>query len=340
MWMWIVGVGAVLAALVAAVTMAVRWYQTPDDNQDNLAVLVPGGLLIQTALVEGDLGPMIEKLNRHPSDSNARYEALHLTASEDAYPRSKRLLAAHPGESNVALIHGANAIKAGWALRGNGRAEDVDPSVWPHFFERLNEALEALELAARLDERDPTPIAFMMIAAKGLDLPIAELDALVSMVHSREASHYATYRNAMEARSKKWGGSHEDMFEMITEAAQAAPFGHPARALSLFGHLMVWQWHSVFDDNDDSATEYLSRTAVRSDIERAVVESALHPDALASAAMNQVCNDAAYLYATIGDKKAAKRMFERIGPRWTATPWSYMSVRPGTTFRLSRWFDT
>jgi hypothetical protein len=121
----------------------------------------------------------------------------------------------HAAESSRAepwLIRGAARIGSAWAARGSGRASEVAEDAWPVFEERLAQAEADLAEAARRDEQDATPWAYLLITGRGLGAEVDELAKRFEEARTRDPRGWLAPTQAVESLAEKWCGSHDVMF--------------------------------------------------------------------------------------------------------------------------------
>jgi hypothetical protein len=149
-------------------------------------------------------------------------------------------VAARPRSSLPMLFRGAHGINWAWEARGSARAKYVKEDAWPLFHGRLVEADRDLAKAAALDDRDPAPYAMSTITARGLSLGQEEVKRRFEQAHIRNPLHQPACSSALQGFARKWGGSHEAMFQFARWAAGQAPDGHRAHRLIALAHIEMW----------------------------------------------------------------------------------------------------
>lgn len=224
-------------------------------------------------------------------------------------------------ESSAAahLIAGRHAIYWAWQARGSGAASAVEDESWRLFFGRLNMAEMLLKRAAELDPGDPTPWAFMVISARGLQTEKTEKRVRFEEAIKRAPHHRVAHSQMLQNLCKKWGGSHEAMFDFARAAAAKAPPDCALHTLIAEAHIERWL-------ADDEATtrpgaNYFTTPAVRNEIARAA-NAYFHGPAF-TATIDSVRNRNYFAFCLwlAGEREAAAEQFRAIGGWVSEYPW-------------------
>lgn len=186
---------------------------------------------------------------------------------------------------------------------------------------------ESLKLAERLLYdviRDrpslSDPWVFLLISGRGLGVRLEELRQRFDNAHSRNPFRPDACREYVEGLTEKWGGSQEATFDFARWVEQEAPPDSPARVSLPVAHLE----QGLLGGNGSNLATYLNEESVVGELAGAL-ESFLW--ATASPAPTEalpVLN--AYALAVSADSPGTAHLmfevFERIGDRPTAYPWS------------------
>ncbi|MBI3723213.1 hypothetical protein HY251_04555 [bacterium] len=224
-------------------------------------------------------------------------------------------------DSSLALLlRGRNSIAWAWEARGSGQAKTVTDPGWKLFYERLKGADEDLVRAAELDPQDPTPLAYRLITARGLDEDREEVEARFGAAKERDPENRIAHEHMHVALCEKWGGSHDDMFEFARSMSKAAREGSPVHVLLAKAHIERWFYRWAFDEDKTHMNYWQDRT-VQTEIRAAFdhsVGSARYRTAKTSLFD---WNYFAFCFSLMNDHERARRMFDLIGERATDWPW-------------------
>ena len=230
------------------------------------------------------------------------------------------------------LIRGALRIGAAWAVRGSGAAEEVAEEAWPIFHEKLREAEADLNEAARRDEQDATPCAYLLITGSALGLEPPDLRTRLDEARKRDPQGWLAPWQALNALSEKWCGSHDIMFSLAREISKTEPVGSQLHSLVAAAHFHRWQYFSMEDPPDPKGqSRYYDQDDVQKELSRAWERgpgSALFKS-------GRFANGQIALFAfgfSLGeDGDLARAAFEKLNNRLTLTPWSSLG-EPVETF--------
>jgi len=239
-----------------------------------------------------------------------------------------------PQSPHAWLLSGAHLIDWAWQARGSDQAEDVDQQAQATFEERLKLAVSDLERAGGLNMEDPTPYAFQLRAAMGLNMARENTLKIFEQAVRRCPDHYLAHSNMLTYLCEKWHGAHEDMFEFARIASDKADDGSLLHALIPQAHTERWLYAIAFDQ-DPEGDDYFQRQDVRDAILSAYALSLGSPNHVASPLSHYAANDFAFALVRCGELEAARQECERIGRYPTWLPWSYLGT-PSDTYNHVR----
>ncbi|MFG2195332.1 hypothetical protein [Streptomyces sp. NPDC048639] len=142
-------------------------------------------------------------------------------------------LAASPEDPDAVLVKAGLSIDQAWRVRSAARAAEVSPEQFRAFFALLEDAVPVIRAAADLNPTDPVPWRIALTHARGVQAPREVFDAYWEEAVERAPHHYGCHSTALQYLSKKWYGSHEEMFAFAEHAADAALPGSQLHALPL-----------------------------------------------------------------------------------------------------------
>ena len=241
-------------------------------------------------------------------------------------------VAARPDSPVPMLFAGWRKVNWAWEARGGGRAKTVKEDAWPLFHGRLVQADRELAQAAALDPADPVPVARSIWVAMGLSLGQAEVRRRFQAAEQREHLNHSACYAMIQATAKKWGGSHDAMFEFARWVARESPEGSPGHRVIALAHIEGW-----LDASTADRPRYFSDPGVQAEIRQAAHWSILSPHYPADAATWADRNAFAFCFNRMGDHQAALAQFELIGTRITPAPWHFLNVKePGKGYMAAR----
>ena len=279
---------------------------------------------IVEALKEGDWGPADDLLGRTRMGDERAFRAGHVASAADGWP--EWIDAWHRMRSDRPepwLIRGMIRIGWAWEVRGSGRAHEVADEAWPVFFERLREAEADLRQAIRLDDKDATPWAHLLVTGSALNMEPPELLERLKEARLRDPHGWIAPWQALNALSEKWSGSHDLMFAIARDASANEPAGSQLHALVADAHLHRWQYFLMEDPPDRKGqSRYYDRDDVQREMarawERGPGSSQFKPGPFTS---KQVALFA-FGFSLGEDLDLSRAAFEKLDNRLTTTPWN------------------
>lgn len=290
--------------------------------QPDVAMAHPGALQLRAQLAQGQFEAALEAYRQLPTPSLREFHVYAATDERllegDDVPRwAHAFVEHHPDESVAWSIRGGLRIAAAWKARSSLRAQYVEESAWPIFFQGLNEAELDLVHATKLDPTDPAPWSKLLKSGRGLQISKEELgDRFVEAARRGDDLLFA-HEQILQGLCAKWSGSHESMFQFAREASAASPGGSPLHVLVMDAHFEQWL------DLDCKPSEYFFGGPDR-EVETAAQMSVLHPDFqddLAHPYAAAARNVAAVVLAMSGARRQSWDQARLIGTRLNDWPW-------------------
>jgi hypothetical protein len=230
---------------------------------------------------------------------------------------------AEPGSSTAWLMRGAHGVKWAWDARGSGMAEGVKDDAWKVFWQRLHEAEQDLHNAAELDPRDPVPWSYLLMSGRGLETGIPDLGERLKEVLSRRPWHHVALSQTLQGYAKKWGGSHELMFDLARQVAAGAPEGSSAHTVVAEAHIERWLYMTNWDREEAAALAYFENPAVQEEIRaaagRSIFSAAYDGKKLAPADYNIFT----YVFFRMHDWEHARKAMQLMNGILNRQPWAY-----------------
>lgn len=253
-----------------------------------------------------------------------------------------------PDSAAAHLVTGVHLIAWASQARGTGLGSTVSNEAAEAMHQRLVAADKALKRAAEMDPLDPTPWAFMVRTARGLELDEAETRRRFEFAARLAPQHRAAHSHMLQTLCKKWGGSHEQMFTFAEQASRVAPTGSGVHVLVAEAHFERWLAHhtSPFKMPDP----YFQMPLVRDSLKRAAAaafESAGKWGGLSGSAADgngdgpefaptidsiRNRNFFAFCFWLAGEREEAAKQFRSIGGWVTQYPWIALGAEPVKAF--------
>jgi hypothetical protein len=185
---------------------------------------------------------------------------------------------ARPDSALALTVRGAHAIDLAWAVRGFAPADEVGRAAFKEFERTLKRARGDLRSAASIDERDPTPAAYLVRVSRGLgDEPETVQTSFEEAVRRDPDCRYA-HAQRLLALTPRWSGSDAEVFAFAREAASAAPEGSPRHTLVAMAHVEFACWSDESPGLDTHLGDDEVRREVHAAYERSLGSPHYRPD--------------------------------------------------------------
>lgn len=224
-------------------------------------------------------------------------------------------------QSGVAeLLRGATAIVSAWEVRSSASAESVDAEVLDEFH-RLLEAAEAdLHAAAELMPGNSIPWKHLLTSGRGLHASRTEMDNRY-VRHIELGELLAGHMSFQQFISRKWAGSHEEMWEHAEWINQTSTPGSPNPALVAIALIEHHIKPDVHHDNIRQLPEMIGRSQI---VGEAAFKSYADEGFDASTPEGAMALSAWFtLHYLMGNWDHAAGLMPRIGDRFTRFPMTY-----------------
>jgi hypothetical protein len=238
--------------------------------------------------------------------------------------------AARPESALPLIFRGRGKTTWAWEARGNGRAKTVKEDAWPVFHQRLVDADRDLARAAAIDATNPLPHAHSIWVAMGLSLGQVEVQRRYAEVERREKLNGAAGVAMVQATARKWGGSHEGMFEFARSVSARAQEGHSAHKLVALAHIERW-----LDLPKEQRPTYFHNEAVKAEIRAAADRSVRSPLYAYGLFEPLDRNPFTMCFYLMRDYEEQLEQMRLIGPHITGSPWGYLG-KAGRAYERAR----
>ncbi|GIF38522.1 hypothetical protein [Actinoplanes xinjiangensis] len=224
-------------------------------------------------------------------------------------------LRAEPSDPSAALIWAKVLAARAGAARGGASAARTSREQFDSFHvlseKAADASVRALELA---DPRDPGPLIRLMSSCFAAGA--GQLNEFYAEARRRDPHNFDMHELAVMLTCEKWYGSHERMFAVAHAAAEAAPAGHRTVLLPLFAHfeyaMREFAWDDRSKESQKAVRKYFRKPEVQRDCDAWIAKFRAAPPT--SEQLSQVRQWMAVYYSLIGRKKAAKVVFDELGP--------------------------
>jgi hypothetical protein len=202
-------------------------------------------------LLTGSISVVKEVFGAIPDDWSKRH--FYTLALSRSFPIEalEDWASAEPESADAHLVCGARKLKIAWDARGYGRGHEVDPEAWERFYALLDEARASLTRSAELNPRDPTPWTRLITVACYRSEPDEERNAFEEAV-SRDRDNWHAHMSRLIGVSKKYGGSHEGMFEFARTARRRVSSDSLLNCLVLKAHSEYLKYQRLFEQDHDA----------------------------------------------------------------------------------------
>lgn len=206
------------------------------------------------AAVDGDPAALATVLDEVGSEWDRRDRCVAAAAEVDDGRWADAWVAAEPGSGCAHTVAAAVSCAEAWRARGRGRGHELGDDEVDGWFAALERAEDLLARAVQLDPDDPTPWAYGLLTARGLQLPAEERRARYAQLR-RDPLHRHGHWQAVRGASPQWGGSREELLALGEEATRGAPDGAGVHAVWPELHVELWRWLPMQDPPDEAAAE-------------------------------------------------------------------------------------
>jgi len=179
----------------------------------------------------------------------------------------KSACASAPSDAGLHLLLGAHYYNTAMESRGRRQVEETTEEQFEAAIKYAQACYSCLSHAASLEPNDPTPHAFiiraMMLSTQFLDKQEASYQA-----GDRLAPHFVALQFIeVNAKSLKWGGSHEECLDTARAALKKGKPGDDMPSCLFLAHFLVWQYSWAFAKDAPRAAAYLADPQVNAELD-------------------------------------------------------------------------
>lgn len=204
------------------------------------------------------------------------------------------------------------------AIGGRGPNDDADAVADYEYAVRGAE--EMLREVVRERPAMPEPWVQLLVTGRALGVKLEELRQRFDNAHSRDPFRPDACHQYLQSLTEKWGGSQTAVFDFARWLEVEAPPDSPAREALPIAHIE----QGLTEQSDEELERYLAQPEVAGELSAALLKylNAI-PVNVASDALGALNAYALALNVTEGrTARLVEDVFDRIGDRPTAYPWS------------------
>ena len=283
-----------------------------DDQRQRLADAEADHLIQQVQ--SGDFSGMRQYLarTRLARDWQDRFFMLNLVAPFIPVDALLDASASETSAADLLFLLGAYHYHMIGQSRGTKVAEQTSGEQFDGAHQQLQRMMDCLLRVYRLDAGDPTPHIFavrgLVVFSEYEDTLKQEYAEAVRLAPDFAPAHYVM----VNARSKKWGGSHEESLHLARAAVKAGRPGNDLSACLFLAHFLVWQYSRLFDKNKIEAEQYAKSKPVVRELNEAL-EHWLGGSYQSRRSSIQYLHQAALWYYLSGDYARLQRVLSHTG---------------------------
>ena len=281
---------------------------------------------IRQQLQRGDLSLLRQLLakTRQERDWQDRYFMLDLLAPSLPAEAVQTACSAEPDAADLALIRGAHLFDLVAKSRGTAMAEKTAREQFEKAAAYIKEAMPTLKRALALAPEDPVPYVFAirMLQMFGETAPsvLNAYQAAIRLAPDFVPAHFAT----VQARSHKWGGSHDESLRIARAAFANAKPGSDLAVCLFIARILEWQFFVLFEKDPKRAKACLEDRTVNKDLSAAFDRWTQAPYQPRRSSVPYLQHAAYWFYKT-GDRERLARVFQLSGGAFFERAWSFAS---------------
>jgi len=278
----------------------------------------------------GDVNRFASAITAISDDAFAEYLHVGVTDIGQQYGE------AYPAEVRAQIVHAAHLIHSAKAARGKAAADRTATGALRDF-DALNQ--QARDLLDQVVEKMTTDLSLPDQSAHTLAAHQLLIQACRGTNDKARAT--ATFESALDADpsrldiqvamlnlvSARWTGNTGEALQVATRVRSVS--GHNPGIVAA-AHIEHWM-----DQDGDQSSEYFSRPAVLEELDAAYQALPQRIDSTEWLPNHQqalALNAFALCFSLANRKAQARKVFARIGDRYTAFPWQYVNKEPQVGF--------
>jgi hypothetical protein len=279
-------------------------------------------------LLKRNVGALKELFAGIPKDWSQRY--FYSLALSRQFPDKKleEWVKEEPDSADSHLVYGARLLKMAWDARGYGKGKDVSEDRWMKFYHLLDEAEDSLLRAAKLNGEDPTPWVYLIMVAVYRSSDESLEEQYFDEAIARDPENWHAHMNRLTGLSKKYGGSHHEMFEFARGVRKNVSDKSLLHCLIFKAHSEYWKYTYHFEGDAETAELHQRNPDV--------IDECLAAYNLALAGGEYDDHDsifvrinAAGIFWILSQKEPLKRELQKLGTRIEDIHWRWVGTEGG-----------
>jgi hypothetical protein len=231
------------------------------------------------------------------------------------------------------LIKGRVGIQMAWQARGYGTGDTVTDELARLFFKHLNFAEQHLLRAAEHDHEDPTPFAFLQTVARGLQKDRDIADSWFHEAIRRDSTNQQAHAQHLLLLCKKWGGSHEEMYDFARVTVQNTPPGSTLSSILFLAFQEQYLYFLAFERDQQGARAFLHNKHVRKESLAVYERSLQQRNRIECLADYWPHNLAAWWFLKLDMPDVVRQETKKIGRYCTEDPWAIFTKDPAEWYQ-------
>lgn len=229
---------------------------------------------------------------------------------------------AHPDHALGHLTLGARQVDWAWEARGTGFPHEVSPEAQRLTAQRLERAEASLMRAIQLDPADPSPYPQLMVVGRATGRGEGFARDCFEQALRRDARHWQAHYGYFMSLTRKWGGSHEAMFDFARQIARNAPVGDDLGALPIVAWYERWLAMERLEGDKEGARRMLKSPEVLAEATQAYERSIGSSRNAPRWTTVWIRNWAAVWFYLTEDKPRLDRELRRLGTAVDGSLWN------------------
>ncbi len=230
------------------------------------------------------------------------------------------------------LARGSIAIQLAWRARGHGDAATVTEEGGKGFFKNLNLAAHCLLRAGEQDIEDPTPFAILQTVAMGLQLKRKIAEDWLQEAIRRDASNQQAHYRHLFLLCKKWGGSHEDMFNFARTTINRIPSDSTLNSIIYVAFQEYYLFFRAFEKDAEGAKALLRDEQIKEESLSIYQKSLGNRKKIEQVSDYWPHNVTAWWFFLLNIPEVVRAETQKIGQHFTKFPWSIFYKDPAEVY--------
>lgn len=217
--------------------------------------------------------------------------------------------ASAPSDAGLHLLLGAYYFYMAIKSRGARQVEETTEDQFETAIRYTEACCSCLSHVASLEPGDPTPHAIMSRALT-ISSDFEKKRVAAYQAGDRIAPHFVTLQSIeVNARSRKWGGSHQECLDTARAALRKGKPGDDMGSCLFFAHFLVYQYAWAFEKDASRAAAYLLKPQVIAEL-NPVFDRWTDSTYRAHRSSSRYLHQAAIWYFKTGDHLRLRRCLE------------------------------